>query len=95
MNGTLKRGISKLTGFRQRDWDVHLQEAVNGILHAPNRSTHESPYFLSHGQDPRTRLDNSVKLRSVFVILIKLIKRTQVVAHTEAELEPKVVYSAC
>jgi transposase InsO family protein len=62
LNGTLVSVCKKLVGRRQRDWDLYLQEAVAHVMHAPNASTKESPYFLAFGQEPRFALEQEIAL---------------------------------
>jgi transposase InsO family protein len=64
MNGTIKNILKRLCGHLQRDWDLHLQEAVCSILHAPNRTLKEAPYFLVYGQEPRFALEQTLKIPS-------------------------------
>ncbi len=64
MNGTIKNILKRLCGHLQRDWDLHLQEAVCSILHAPNRTLKEAPYFLVYGQEPRFALEQMLEIPS-------------------------------
>lgn len=52
-NSTLTNMIAKSCDIRERDWDDHLPFVLFAYRVSAQESTKESPFFLTHGRDPR------------------------------------------
>ena len=68
-NGILMGILRMLTNEEQSDWDQMLPYAVFAMNTATPRGLTHSPFFLMHGRNPRTLLDQSID--AVPVVLTK------------------------
>ena len=63
-NGTLAEALSMYVSSNQRDWDRHLPLVLFAYRVSPHATTHESPFYLLYGQEPRLPIDASLILPS-------------------------------
>ena len=52
-NRTLTDTLAKTVEKEGRDWDMRLPYVLFAYRASPQESSHESPFFLLHGRDPR------------------------------------------
>lgn len=65
-NGTLINILKTYTSLDQQDWDVYVKPALFAYRTAVHTATHETPFFLMHGWDPRTPLDVALDPNTAF-----------------------------
>ena len=63
-NGTLAEGLSMYISSHQKDWDRHLPLVLFAYRVSPHASTHESPFYLLYGREPRLPVDATLLLPS-------------------------------
>lgn len=63
-NGTLAEGLSMYVSSHQKDWDQHLPMILFAYRVSPHASTHESPFYLLYGREPRLPIDTALLLPS-------------------------------
>ena len=63
-NGTLAEALSMYVSSNQRDWDRHLPLVLFAYRVSPHATTHESPFYLLYGREPRLPIDASLILPS-------------------------------
>ena len=59
-NGTLAESLSMYVSTNQKDWDEHLPLILFAYRVSPSATTHESPFYLLYGREPRLPLDTSL-----------------------------------
>ena len=59
-NKTLETVLRSVVNFEQSDWDAHLAAAELAVNSSRNATTGYSPFFLSHGFEPRLPIDAAV-----------------------------------
>eukprot|EP01041_Mallomonas_annulata_P013802 gene13802-biopygen6876 len=69
LNGVLKDGIAKLSSdLSYKDWDTHVSKIVHAYNISVNCTTDYTPFFLVHGRECRTPLDNAIPTVPRFTI---------------------------
>ena len=63
-NGTLAEGLSMYVSTNQKDWDRHIPMILFAYRVSPNATTHESPFYLLYGREPRLPIDVALLLPS-------------------------------
>ncbi len=56
-NGTLAEGLSMYVSSNQKDWDKHLSMILFAYRVSLHSTTHESPFYLLYGREPRLPVD--------------------------------------
>ena len=59
-NKTLETVLRSVVNFEQSDWDTHLTAAELAVNSSKNATTGYSPFFLSHGFEPRLPIDAAI-----------------------------------
>ena len=82
-NGTLAEGLSTYVSTHQRDWDKHIPLVLFSYRVSPNATTHESPFYLLYGREPRLLIDTALLLPSPNLSASVAEHRARIVSNLE------------
>ena len=82
-NGTLAEGLSMYVSTHQKDWDQHLPMILFAYRVSPNATTHESPFYLLYGREPRLPIDVSLLMPSENLSASVSVHRARIVQNLE------------
>ena len=82
-NGTLAEGLSMYVSTHQRDWDKHIPLVLFSYRVSPNATTHESPFYLLYGREPRLPIDTALLLPSPNLSASVTEHRARIVSNLE------------
>ena len=63
-NGTFAEGLSMYVSTNQKDWDRHIPMILFAYRVSLSATTHESPFYLLCGREPRLPIDVALLLPS-------------------------------